>query len=242
MTKPSVKPERIADDIARHLLERAATLDADGATLVQLRQAAIEAGISPAAFDTAVAEWRRHPAAPPVQPARPRIAEQLLRNAAALAVGWSSVAVLAVSQALIAAPWEVHKLTDPIGLAIGAIVGSRLRARTATIVLGGLAISQGAEFLMDFLSGAPAIHGAPAHFALMIAGVAGVAIGRAVWGRRGGSDDTGQDAMARSRAPSSPDDPSASDSVGLTNAEADKRFMEWLRLRRSSYVARLQLS
>jgi hypothetical protein len=242
MTKFPVNPERIADDTAQHLLERAAALDADGATLAQLRQAAIEAGISHAAFDAAVAEWRRHSAARPVQPAGRRIGEQLLRNATALAVGWSSVAALGVTQALVAAPWEVHKLTDPIGLAIGAVVGSRMRARTATIVLGGVAISQSAEFLMDFLSGAPTIHGAQAHFALMVAGVAGVAIGRAVWGRRGDSGDAGHDAADRSTAPSPSNGPSASDSVGLTNAEADKRFIELLRLRRNSYVTRLQLS
>ena len=239
MTKPPVDPERVADDTARHLLERAAALDADGATLAQLRQAAIEAGISHVAFDAAVAEWRQNSRAP-VHPAGRRILEQLLRNAAALAVGWSSVAALAASQALIAAPWLAHKLTDPIGLAIGAIVGSRLRARTSTIVLGGLAIAQGTEFLMDILSGAPAIHGAQAHFALMIAGVVGVALGRAVW--RGDSGDTGHDATDRRTAPSSPNDSSASDSIGLTNAEAEKRFMELLRLRRSSYMARLQLN
>ena len=239
MTKPPVNPERVADDTARHLLERAAALDADGATLTQLRQAAIEAGISHAAFDAAVAEWRRTSGARPVHPARRRIGERLLRNAAALAVGWSSVAALAASQALIAAPWQVHKLTDPIGLAIGVIVGSRLRARTATIVLGGLAIAQGTEFLMDLLSGAPAIHGAQAHFALMIAGVVGVALGRAVW--RGDSGETGDDTTDRSTVRSSPNDSSASDSIGLTNAEADKRFMESLRLRRSFYMVRLQL-
>lgn len=39
---------------------------------------------------------------------------------------------------------------------------------------------------MDLFSGAPAVRGFGAHLALMIAGVAGVAIGRLVWGRSQG--------------------------------------------------------
>jgi len=241
MNQPPVNPERLADDVARRLLERATALEGDGPTLAQLRQAAAEAGISAAAFDAAVAEWR---AASPHRVARAtsrRWTEQALRNAAGLAVGWSAVAALTVAQRLVAAPWLVHKLTDPIGLAIGAFVAARLRARAATVLLGGLAVSQGAEFLMDLFSGTPAIHGFGAHMALMIAGVAGVAVGRAAWGRRADPAVRGDDVGDKPQH-SSPSDSSESRSVGLTDAEAAKRFMELLRLRRSSYVTRLQLS
>ena len=241
MKQPPVDPERIADDTARRLLERATALESEGPTLAQLRQAAAEAGISNAAFDAAVAEWRAESAHQVVPGSPQRWAEQVLRNAAGLAVGWSAVSALAVAQGLVAAPWLVHKLADPAGLAIGAFVAIRLRARTATILLGGLAVSQGAEFLMDLFSGAPAIHGLGAHMALMIAGVAGVAVGRFVWGRRAGPKLGGDDARENT-AHSPPGDSSESESVGLTNAEADKRFMELPRLRRSSYVTRLQLS
>jgi len=178
--------ERLAEATARRLLERATALDADGPTLAQLRQAAAEAGISHTAFDAAVAEWRadRPSAAPMLTPRG--WAGALLRNIAGMASGYAAVAVLVFAQRLVAAPWLVHKLTDPIGLAIGAVVSARLRARTATVVLGGLAVSQGAEFLMDLFAGAPAIHGFSAHIALMIAGVAGVAVGRSIWGRSNG--------------------------------------------------------
>jgi hypothetical protein len=237
MNQPPVNPERVADDVARRLLERATALDGDGPTLAQLRQSAAEAVISTAAFDAAVAEWRADSPHHVARATPRRWTERALRNAAGLAVGWSAVAALAVAQRLVAAPWLVHKLTDPIGLAIGAFVAARLRGRTATVLLGGLAVSQGAEFLMDLFSGAPAIHGFGGHMALMIAGVAGVAVGRAAWGRRVDPTIRGDNAQH-----SSPSDSSESRSVGLTNAEADKRFMELLRLRRSSYVTRLQLS
>lgn len=177
MPQPADQPERIADAPARHLLERAASLDADGLTLDQLRDAATEAGISSAAFDAAVAEWRAAPRAQWATQRRRRLTDGFIRNAIALAGGWAAMAVLALPQVLFATPWVLHKLTDPLGLAVGALIAVRLRARTATVVLGGIAVSQGAEFLMDLASGAPAIHGAGAHFALMIAGIAGVALG-----------------------------------------------------------------
>jgi len=241
MEQPAVDAERVADETARRLLARATALEIDGPTLAQLRQAAAEAGISHTAFDAAVAEWRADSLSRKARSTTRTWTERGLRNVAALAVGWLAVAVLAIAQQMVGAPWLVHKFTDPAGMAIGAFVASRLRARTATVVMGGLAVSQGAEFLMDLASGRPAIHGLGAHWALMIAGVAGVALGRAVWGRRGGRG-VGESASDEITQHDLPCDSSPSRSVGPTNAEADKRFMELLRLRRSFYLSRLQLS
>jgi hypothetical protein len=227
MTRSPTDPERVADATARRLLERAIALDTDGPTLAQLRDAAAEAGISADAFDAAVAEWRAHSQQPTAK-SPSRWAEQLLRNAAGLALGWLALSSLAGAQALVGAPWLVHKLTDPVGLAIGAVIAARLRARTATVVLGGLAVAQGAEFLMDLAGGAPAIHGLGPHVALMIAGVVGVAVGRSVLGR---SNDPGQRAdQSRNRVhtESSPDDPSVSSRIAPSGTEGDNRFMKLL--------------
>jgi hypothetical protein len=242
MNQSPSDPERIAEATARRLLERATALDTDGPTLAQLRQAAEEAGISGKAFDAAVAAWRADLPIVAVTPTPRRWADALLRNTAGLALGWTALAALAVGQRLFDAPWLVHKLTDPIGLAIGAVISARLRARTATVVLCGLAVALGAEFLMDLFSGTPAIRGFGAHMALMIAGVTGVVVGRALWGR---SRPPAVIPRADSHgivADASPDATSESSSGGVTYGEADKRFMEWLRLRRSPYEARLQPS
>ncbi len=240
MNQPPLDPERVAEDTARRLLERATALESEGPTLAQLRVAAAEAGISTAAFDAAVAEWRAdlaHPA-PPATPRR--WPETVLRNVAAVVVGWSTVTALAVAQQLVGAPWLVHKLTDPAGMAIGALVAARLRARTATVLLGGLAVSQGAEFVMDLFSGAPSIHGFGAHMALMIAGVAGVAVGRIFWGRRNGPEDGGYGAR-ESTPRAAPNASSVLQSVNSTSSEPDTRFMELLRLRRRFYATSLRL-
>lgn len=177
--------DRIADDIARQLLGRAAALDQDGPSLAQLREAAIEAGISGTAFDEAVREWRTatHPAGTSV--AWPR---RTVRNLGAFAGGWAALAGLAAMDRLLAVPWLVHALTDPIGLFVGAIIATKLRARAAAVVMGGLAVAQAAEFIVDWIAGAPAVHGLYAHLALMVAGVAGVAVSQ-VWRSRGGRTD-----------------------------------------------------
>jgi len=237
MEQLPVSPEQIADDVARQLLERATVLEGDGPTLSQLRQGAMEAGISSMAFDAAVAEWRAQSPTPVVSNARGRWVERGLRNFASLAVGYCAVATLAATQGVVDAPWLVHKMTDPIGLGIGAFVAIRLRARSAAILLGGLAVSQGAEFLMDLFSGAPAVRGFGAHMALMIAGVAGIAIGAIAWGRRGGLDGAPSDPR-----PEPSDTSHESRPVGATRADAVQRLMEMLRLRRSSYLIRLQPS
>jgi hypothetical protein len=169
--------ERLSEETARKLLERAASIDDTRLSLAQLREAAAEAGISNAAFDAAVGEWRRAAGDARSKPAAPNRLTSLLPNCAALAGGWISVSTLALVVRLTGAPWLVHKLTDPIGLAIGALIAAKSKARPAAIVLAGLTVSQLAEFLMDLFAGAPTIHGFGAHMALMIAGVLGVALG-----------------------------------------------------------------
>src|SRR5262249_37129494 len=77
-------------------------------------------------------------------------------------------------------------------------------------------------------SGAFVIYGFGAHMALMIAGIAGVAAGRLLWGRplgprvgrhifTGGGDNSSANGSSESRA------------VSPTIAEAVRRVVEWLR-------------
>jgi hypothetical protein len=230
--------ERIADETARRLLARAAVLDDSHFTLEQIRTAALEAGISHAAFDDAVAEWRRSSVSGSGATDKPGLAAQVLRNAAGLASAWVAVAALVGVVRLTGAPWLVHKLTAPVGLAVGALVAAKLRARPATILLGGLTVSQAAEFAMDLMSGAPAIHGFGAHVALMLAGVAGVALGfrlrRPSDGVRVGDCD---DASVNG----ADDIGVASRTVRDANAETDTRFSALLRVHRNSAVLRPQL-
>ena len=173
MSVPPKDRGDVSDGVARRLLARAAATDADGRELEQLRDAAIEAGISGAAFDRAVAEWRAsgHPAREPGRSWQ----ERVLRNAAGFVGGWLALSVFAAIDRLFAAPWLIHKLTDPLGVLIGTAIAIKLRGRVATVVMAGLTISQGVEFLLDLLTGAPAIRGFYPHIGLMLVGVGAVA-------------------------------------------------------------------
>ncbi len=75
------------------------------------------------------------------------------------------------------ATWLVRKLLDPVALGVGAAIAARLRVRPLALALAGFAVATGAEFLMDFWAGVPAVRGAEAHFALIIAGIGGVLLG-----------------------------------------------------------------
>ena len=182
MEHPSSLPSRISEDAARHLLARAAALDTGHVSLAQLREAAAEAGIAPVAFDAALREWQlaaTHAVsreAPPPSGQR-RFGAALLRNLLPIASSWG---VMSIASALLRyddASWLGLKFAIAASLTGGALLASRLRARPATVLLGGLAIAVGAEFVMDALAGVPTVRGFGAHMALIVAGVAGMLAG-----------------------------------------------------------------
>lgn len=197
MSQPHRDAERLPEDAAHRLLARAVEIDnprSSEITIAQLREAAAEAGISSVAFDEALAELRgtaRGNAydAPthlgPLDRVRQWIAnansdvarKSVLRNLVAIVGFWGTLMVIVSVDRALDVHWLVRKASDPLALGLGAALASRLRARPVCLVLAGLAISQGAEFVMDLSLGAPAVQGFGSHIALMIAGVAGVLLG-----------------------------------------------------------------
>ena len=191
---------------AQRVLARAAEIDAHGGPSVpleRLRLAALEAGLSPAAFEAALTEVHETQLSPPSAASPwPRLA----RYAAAI-VG--AGVVLVTGAALlnpVESAWLVRKLLDPVALGIGAALAMRFRVRPLAIVLGGLAVATGAEFLMDLWAGQPAIRGAEPHFGLMIAGVAGVLLG-SLFRRLPRDSDAQHDAIAQPVRESTPPRP-----------------------------------
>ncbi len=197
--------EPLTEETARRLLARAVELDANRGTLLtldQLHAAAREVGVSDAAFQQAVKEWTAGvmpalpiPRTPMSHGARVRtwlgaravdvrkaMVGGPVRNLLALAVAWGVLLVLVSVDRANAVHWLVRKATDPMALMLGAIIASRLRARPVALLLSGLAISQGAELVMDAVLRTPSVQGLGSHLALMIAGVAGVLLGRRAFG------------------------------------------------------------
>ena len=197
MSEPHSDAQRLPEDAAHRLLARAVEIDnprSSEITIAQLRDAAAEAGISNVAFDEALAELRgtaRGNAydAPTHLGALDRVRrwianansdvakESVLRNLIAIVGFWGTLMLIVSVDRALDVHWLVRKASDPLALGLGAALASRLRARPVCLVLAGLAISQGAEFVMDLSLGAPAVQGFGSHIALMIAGVAGVLLG-----------------------------------------------------------------
>jgi hypothetical protein len=181
---------------AQRVLARAAEIDAQGGPSVplqRLRLAALEAGLSPAAFEAALIEVRdARLALPPASNLWPRIARY-----AGTIVGTGVVLVTGAAVLNdVESAWLVRKLLDPVALGMGAALALRFKVRPLALVLGGLAVATGAEFLMDMWAGQPAIRGAEPHFGLMIAGVGGALLGSLL--RRSPRDpDAQRDAVAQ---------------------------------------------
>ena len=102
--RPVLEREALPNQLSERLLARAAELDAAqrvGANIAELRAAAAEAGISSAAFDTALDELRASQQAPAVQAPRqrPRIGGLALGLLAVILVG-----SFAIGRAVVPAP------------------------------------------------------------------------------------------------------------------------------------------
>ena len=87
-------PELLTQSDARQLLERAGQIDYESTSVETLRAAAIEAGISPAAFEAALAEMRAEQALPVI--ARKRWTAQRILMAMAVGVMVSLAATMLV--------------------------------------------------------------------------------------------------------------------------------------------------
>jgi hypothetical protein len=202
MNDHNAEDSRLPEDAAHRLLARAVELDAAHGTeltIAQLRGAAREAGISETAFDSALREWQSTGLRSVVPSAAPsgtrswlglRLAEFVdavtgapVRNIVAFAAFWGVLMLLVSLDRAADVHWLVRKATDPVALAIGTVIALRLRARPVGLLLAGLAIAQGAVFVMDAALRTPAVHGFGSHMALMIAGVAGVLLGGRVFNR-----------------------------------------------------------
>lgn len=94
--------ERVPARVAEKLLARASELDANSSQVAELRKAATEAGISPAAFDAALAEYRTESnavAAPAVRAPRPSRLKLWLALGAFAAMAFFTVMMMVIPNA-----------------------------------------------------------------------------------------------------------------------------------------------
>ena len=81
--------------------------------------------------------------------------------------------------------WPASELGQLLACVLGVAIGLRMRAPLAVYVLAAMAAFSASELAIHVVYGIRAVQGAPTHFAVMGAGVLGVALG-ALLMRRGG--------------------------------------------------------
>ena len=193
----------LSEDAAHRLLARAVELDAhrvSQVSIAQLREIAREAGIAPDAFEDALAElrgvtevaaepakprlfrvlrrWWRNIAPTPPEPSRPSSKWRYLTiNALAFAIFWVVLSVFSRTSASLGLDWPANHAGNIIANLLGVGVAVRLRARVAAVILGVIAAAELAAYVMHLLFGIGTVQGGPTHWALMLAGLLGIALG-----------------------------------------------------------------
>jgi hypothetical protein len=109
----------------------------------------------------------------------PTLWRSILINAIAIGSVWVALGILLslLSAAGLSDEFELRKVVDLVALSAGVMTALLVRARFATFALAGWGVAVLAETIFDVAYGVPSIRGAVPHFALIVAGLAGVAAG-----------------------------------------------------------------
>jgi hypothetical protein len=170
----------LTEEQAHQLLARAVALDAqhrDAVALVELRAAAIEAGIDPIAFDRAAAELGPDACVPTVRPpVTPSRWAPVAANLKAAFAFWVALTILTRLGHLLPPDWTVSAARNILAAGIGVWFAFRLRARVAQIALGGLSVALISLLVIHLIFGIDAAQGGPTYFAVLMAGLLGVAV------------------------------------------------------------------
>jgi len=190
---------RLSEDAAHRVLARACELEEDrGAetTVAQLREVAREAGISMRAFEAAFREgtaqvarvetlkrpaetggfftrlWNRltHRDARTMS-----LSQAVVRNLAAAVLFW--LLMFFLTRFAIRIGWQAMSVTQLVSCVLGVGLARVMRARITAMGLLGFVAWLAAELSMHLLYGNQAVQGGATHFAVMIAGLLGVALG-----------------------------------------------------------------
>ena len=179
----------VPDTAVSDIIRRAVELDSDASSRVsvaRLREIAHEAGVSPHALSTALAEYERalvrtaHPARHVAQQRRWR--KIIAANAMAFLGAASGIAVLGPIMGMLHVPSYARGVLLLGVLALTAVAARRAGARGVQLLALGFVVSTAIEFVTS-LRADWILHGWAAQSALLASAVVGVAVG-ALYGRQ----------------------------------------------------------
>src|SRR5947208_7957803 len=105
------------------------------------------------------------------------VARSILKGALVLAVFWISAFILVQFGQRVAGGWAVSQLGEVLACALGVFLALRLNVKPLAYVLAGQLAFTVSELALHSIFGNRSVQGGPTHFAVMLAGTIGVALG-----------------------------------------------------------------
>jgi hypothetical protein len=101
----------------------------------------------------------------------------VLRGALVLAIFWVTAFILVQFGQRVAGGWAVSEVGEVLACALGVFLALRLRVKPVAYVLAGQLAFTVSELALHSIYGIRSVQGGPTHFAVMLAGTLGVALG-----------------------------------------------------------------
>lgn len=107
----------------------------------------------------------------------------VLKGAFVIAVYWLTAFVIVQFSERVAGGWALAQIGEVLAGILGVFLARRLNVITVAYVLGGFLAFSASELVLHSIYGNRSVQGGPTHFAVMFAGIAGVAMGAFLRGR-----------------------------------------------------------
>jgi hypothetical protein len=101
----------------------------------------------------------------------------ILRGIFVIAVYWMSAFILVQVSQRIDGGWAMSQTGEMLAGVLGVYLALRLNVKPVAYVLGGLLAFTVSELVLHSVFGNRSVQGGPTHFAVMLAGILGVALG-----------------------------------------------------------------
>ncbi|MEA2344940.1 MAG: hypothetical protein QOF63_3109 [Thermoanaerobaculia bacterium] len=101
----------------------------------------------------------------------------VLKGGCVLVVYWITAFVVTQFSQRIDGGWAMSQTGEVLAGALGVFLAIRLNVKPVAYVLGGLLAFSASELILHSIFGNRSVQGGPTHFAVMLAGILGVALG-----------------------------------------------------------------
>lgn len=105
------------------------------------------------------------------------IANAVLKGAFVIAVYWLTAFVIVQFSERVAGGWALSETGEVLAGILGVFLARRLNVITVAYVLGGFLAFSASELVLHSIYGIRSVQSGPTHFAVMLAGILGVALG-----------------------------------------------------------------